>query len=423
MSSVVITPALLHGTVTPPPSKSAAHRAIICAALAKGKSRISPIVNSDDMEATIGAVKALGASVSFENDGILIDGNNTSSNISHEIDCLESGSTLRFLIPVAATSGESVTFTGKGRLPNRPIGPYLECLPANGVKCETNGGLPLTVSGKLKAGVFALPGDVSSQFITGLLLALPLLDGDSEIHLTTPLQSEGYIDLTTNIMKRFGVETNRQRQSFFVKGNQSYTPCNLIVEGDWSQAAFWLSAGALGGNIDCKGLDPNSKQGDMAVLEILQRFGANVQYRKDTVSAHGNKLYGCEIDSSQIPDLVPVLAAVASLCEGQTVIVNAARLRLKESDRLATTAKGLRALGADITERGDSLVINGVPELNGGAADGANDHRIVMALAIAAQRCKNKVTITGSDCISKSYPAFFEHYNALGGCANVIDLG
>jgi 3-phosphoshikimate 1-carboxyvinyltransferase len=427
MSSVVITPTPLHGDVTPPPSKSAAHRGIICAALAKGQSCITPFEPSDDMTATIGAVKALGASVMQEDGNLIVDGVNTFRTISTEIDCLESGSTLRFLIPIAATGGKQVVFTGRGRLPRRPIGPYLDCLPKAGVLCDTSGGLPFKISGILRPGVFLLPGDISSQFITGLLLALPLLDGDSEIRLTTPLQSEGYISLTMDIMSRFGVKTNRYGQSFFVKGNQNYTPCQFDVEGDWSQAAFWLAAGAinsnmLGGKINCRGLDINSKQGDKAVCDILRSFGAAVSC-DNSVSAHGGKLHGCEIDASQIPDLVPILAVVAALSGGRTIIGNAARLRIKESDRLKTTAAGLRALGANITEHGDALVIDGLPELAGGIADGAGDHRIVMALSIAAMRCKNPVTINGCESIEKSYPKFFEHYKTLGGNVNVIDMG
>jgi len=420
MSHVVITPRKLCGSVTPPPSKSAAHRAIICAALARGSSLIAPFEPSDDMEATVGAVSALGARVTRTKNGLCVDGSNTFCNIASNIDCMESGSTLRFLIPVAAACGKPVTFTGRGRLPLRPIGPYLDCLPKSGVDCETGGGLPLKISGVLRPGEFTLPGNVSSQFVTGLLLALPLLCGDSVIKLSSPLQSAGYVDLTLDAMRRFGVKIGCRAGSYFVKGNQKYTPCNYKTEGDWSQAAFWLAAGALGSRVECLGLDPSSKQGDRAVTEILCRFGARVGCGSEIYAA-GNELCGCEIDALQIPDIVPPLAAVAALCEGRTVISGAARLRIKESDRLHTLTLGLSALGAHVTQTDDGLVIDGVPELHGGAADGCNDHRIVMALSIAAIRCNGRVTITGCECINKSYPDFFEHYNALGGCANVVD--
>lgn len=424
MSSVVITPRSLSGVVTPPPSKSAAHRAIICAALARGKSFISPFMPSQDMEATIGAVTALGAHVTRENNGLCVDGSSTFSNIKSNIDCLESGSTLRFMIPVAALGGKPVTFTGSGLLPKRPIGPYLDCLPRADVHCETQGGLPLRISGALHSGEFTLPGDVSSQFITGLLLALPLLSGDSVVKLSTPLQSAGYIDLTIDAMRRFGVRVTCREQAYFVKGNQKYTPCNYKTEGDWSQAAFWLAAGALGSPVSCLGLDNTSKQGDRAVAEIMSRFGANIECADNTsggISATADKLSGCLIDASQIPDLVPPLAVVAALSSGRTVIRGAARLKIKESNRLLSTALGLNALGARVTQTDDGLVIDGVPQLVGGVADGFNDHRIVMALSVAAIRCKGNVTITGCESVKKSYPEFFRHYNSLGGCANVID--
>jgi 3-phosphoshikimate 1-carboxyvinyltransferase len=341
---------------------------------------------------------------------------------------LESGSTLRFIIPISAAGGAAVTFSGRGRLPQRPIGPYLDCLPSGGVTLKTSGGLPLSISGRLKSGIYTLPGNVSSQFITGLLFALPLLDGDSEIRLTTPLQSEGYIDLTMDIMRNFGVETLRQDGSFFVKGNQHYTSRNFSIESDWSQAAFWLAAGALGSAVECRGLDTGSRQGDRAIIDILRRFGVREELSvraviSDTLKITGGALFGCEIDASQIPDLVPILAAVAALSQGRTVIGNAARLRIKESDRLKTTAQGLCALGANVTERDDALIIDGVPALRGGFADGAGDHRIVMALAIAATRCQNQVTIKGCEAVNKSYPRFFEDYNALGGNAHVVDVG
>jgi len=417
MSRAVITPRILKGSITPPPSKSAAHRAIICAALAVGRTEIAPFVMSDDMKATIGAVEALGARVTVSENRITVDGSNTFRTIKPKIDCLESGSTLRFMIPVAAVSGSEITFTGKGRLPERPIGPYLECLPKAGVSCETEGGLPLKISGKLQSGEFSLPGNISSQFITGLLLALPLLPGDSVIKLTTPLESSGYVDLTIDVMERFGVEIECRNGSYFVKGNQKYTACNFQTEADWSQAAFWIAAGALGADISCNGLNPDSKQGDKAMLDVMAKFGAKVTPK----GARSGILSGCEIDASQIPDLVPPIAAVAALSKGTTVIRGAQRLRIKESDRLECIAKGLNALGANVEVTADGLIIKGVDELRGGTADGCNDHRIVMALAIAAMRSRGQVIINGCECINKSYPDFFKDYNSLGGSAYVVN--
>lgn len=417
MSCVIITPRMLKGKVTPPPSKSAAHRAIICASMSNGVSKIEPFETSNDMRATIGAVKALGAKVSLSENCLTVNGRDTFRTNCREIDCLESGSTLRFIIPVASLTDSEIIFTGKGRLPERPIGPYLDCLPKSGVICETKGGLPLKTKGKLKSGEFSLPGNISSQFITGLLLALPALTDDSIIKLTTPLESAGYVDLSISVMKQFGISVECREQSYFVKGSQKYTSCNFITEADWSQAAFWLAAGALGADITCDGIETGSKQGDKAILDILKRLGAKVTGTRVCPGA----LSGCEIDASQIPDLVPPIAAVAALSRGTTVITGAKRLRIKESDRLSCVTRELNALGARIKETEDGLVIDGVNELKGGEADGCNDHRIVMALSIAAMRSCGKVTINGCECINKSYPKFFEHYNSLGGCADVVN--
>lgn len=423
MSIVEITPKKLGGCVLPPPSKSDAHRAIICAALSSGESIIEPINLSNDMRATICAIEAVGAKVELNGKKLIINGNSTFCNISNIINCLESGSTLRFMIPVAAVSGERVTFEGNGRLPERPIGPYLTCLPKAGVRCETKGGLPLTISGKLQPGVFELPGNISSQFITGILLALPLLDGDSKIVLTTPLESSAYVDMTIAVMKKFGIEVETRDNCYYVLGHQKYTNCIYKTEADWSQAAFLLALGVLSGNekgITCKGLNLSSNQGDRKIAEILKNFGADISF-DNGVTAKPSQLHGREIDACEIPDLVPVLAVIGALSEGTTVIKNAARLRIKESDRLHAITVGLSALGGDITEKSDGLVIHGKSELDGGGADGFNDHRIVMALSCAAGRCKNKVIIKGSECINKSYPEFFDDCNSLGGVFNVID--
>ena len=420
MSHVVITPRNLSGIVTPPPSKSDAHRAIICAALARGTSTIAPFETSADMEASISAVQALGAKVERTENGLLVDGTNTFCTIQSKIDCKESGSTLRFIIPVAAVGGKPVTFTGSGRLPQRPIGPFLDCLPKAGVHCETAGGLPLTISGRIAPGEYLLPGNVSSQFITGLLLALPLLHGDSVIRLSSPLQSVGYVDLTLSALRHFGVNVHVRKSTYLIKGDQHYTPSKYKTESDWSQAAFWLVAGALGAPVTCLGLKTSSRQGDRAIFDLLLRFGAKLGCGDEITVSRGD-YHGIEIDAAQIPDLVPPLAAFAALCPGRTIIKGAERLRMKESDRLHTITLSLNTLGALVTERDDGLVIDGVPALHGGVADSFNDHRIAMALSIAAIRSKGEVTIKGCECVNKSYPEFFNHYNALGGCAHVVD--
>lgn len=417
MSNVVITPAPLNGEVTVPPSKSAVHRAVLCAAMAKGVSKIHNVELSNDIQATVNCVRALGAEVKADGDTLIIDGSRLFCNKQAALDCGESGSTLRFLIPIAAAGAAHACFTGCGRLPQRPIGIYLDCLPKAGVSLQTQGGLPLTVSGALKSGTFTLPGNVSSQFITGLLLSLPLLDGDSKIILSSPLESAGYIDMTIEIMSDFGVQITHTESGYHIKGNQRYCPREYTCEGDWSQAAFFLAAGALGGQVTVHGLNLASSQGDRACAELFARFGAQITFGSGSVTATALPLHAVKIDARQIPDLVPILAVTAAFAEGTTVIEGAGRLRIKESDRLNAITQGLGAFGAQIEETEDGLVIMGVPSLRGGLAEGFNDHRIVMALAVAAIKASGTVTITDRESIKKSYPSFFTDYNRLGGRA------
>lgn len=409
MSDVLIRPASLRGRLKVPLSKSAAHRAVICSALSGGGNIIPPDESiSDDIKATKDAVSLLLAANGKSAENIILD-------------CGESGSTLRFLIPLAAALGVPAKFIGRGRLPQRPIGIYLDCLPKHGAVCETCGGLPLKISGKLTPGVFSLPGDISSQFITGLLLSLPLLDGESEIRLTSPLESAGYVDMTVQIMKKFGVSAQKLENGWIVPGNQKYLPnTSYIIERDWSQAAFFLAAGALGGKIELEGLNVGSCQGDRAAEKLFRKFGANIYWNSGVLTAEPQNLRGMDIDASQIPDLVPVLAATAAVCEGQTIIYNAKRLRLKESDRLSAMASGLNSLGGKVRETPDGLIINGVDKLHSGKIDGYNDHRVVMAFAVAALKADGDIIITDSQSVQKSYPDFFKDYNSLGGRACVM---
>ena len=406
MSCVRLLPSSLRGEITVPVSKSAAHRAVLCAALA-GQDLALPENEtvSDDIAATRKAA------------ALLLDGKDTPVTL----DCRESGSTLRFLIPLAAALGRTVTFTGCGRLPERPVGVYLDCLPPRGVRCETEGGLPLTVSGTLTPGEFRLPGNVSSQFITGLLLALPLLGGDSEITLTTPLQSAAYVDMTAETMRAFGAVAERTKTGWHIPGNQRYRPnVSFTVERDWSQAAFFLAAGMLGGPVELRGLNPASSQGDRTAEELFRRFGAQLAWNGGVLTARAGEFPDSvpEIDASQIPDLVPVLSAAAALVPGKvTRITHAERLRLKESDRLTAMAQGLNRLGGCVRELPDGLEIAGVEQLRGGTAEGCNDHRIVMALSLAALRTESETVLTDAESIRKSYPDFFRDYNRLGGKA------
>ena len=402
--NMTITPAVLKGTVTPPPSKSQAHRLIIAAALSDGFCKLSNVDLSEDIQATLRCMRTLDADASADGTIIrgadLVDGH---EELAPEVmDCGESGSTLRFLIPVALALKGGGIFTGHGRLMERPQEPYFALFREKGIFYEQKDEV-LTVEGKLTAGVYTLPGNVSSQFITGLLYALPLLEGDSRIELTTDLESRGYVDMTLDALKRFGVTAEYDgKRTFHVPGNQYYQHQNLAIEADWSNAAFWYGAKFLGCPVEIGGLDQASVQGDRAIAGFYEQMGG------------AGRL---ELDVSQCPDLVPPLAAMAALRAGETTaIVNAGRLRIKESDRLATVTEVLNALGAQVEEHEDHLVIHGREKLAGGVTvSGHNDHRIAMMAAIAAIRCEKPVTIIGAECVKKSYPKFWEDYEALGG--------
>ena len=419
----------VRGTITPPPSKSAAHRALLCAALAGGGT-VRGITDSEDMQATLRALPALGASPAAEKEAVSASRVVTFTPAAPPaggpvtVDCGESGSTLRFLIPLFAAKGIPAVCTGRGRLPERPLGVYADCLPGHGVTLSGPGdgkSLPLSVSGRLQAGQYVLPGDVSSQFITGLLLALPLCEGDSEIVLSTPLESAAYVTMTVEAMARAGVAVETTSFGWRVSGGQAYRPHEETVEADWSQAAFLLAAGALGGEIALTGLNPRSSQGDREALALFRRFGADITEAGGRVLCRRAPLHGIDIDASQIPDLVPILAVTAALAEGTTRITGAARLRLKESDRLAATAHCLRLLGGRAEERPDGLVIEGRPFLEGGEVPGYNDHRIVMSMAVAALGCRGPVTIGDAGSVRKSWPAFFTDYQRIGGAVHVLE--
>ena len=287
--------------------------------------------------------------------------------------------------------------------------PYINELGKHGVKMELKDEV-LTVSGKLASGVYELPGDVSSQFVSGLLLALPLLDGDSEIKLTTKLESASYVGLTTDCMASFGVNVQETESGFIVKGGRNYRPQKYFIEADYSQAAFFLVANMLGGNYVCEGLREESLQGDKKILEIVSACGARLVKSNGGIMTLGERHKAMTVDATDIPDLVPPLAALFSLCDGTSQIVGAKRLRLKESDRLASVASELNKLGADIIENEDSLTIHGVRKLKGGHVTSPNDHRIAMMCAVASLRCETPVYLTGWGDVAKSYPKFWEDF-------------
>lgn len=384
--NLTITPGKLSGTVTPPPSKSQAHRLLICAALAGEGSVIHGLADSQDIRATRRCLAEL----------------NTERINLPKFDCGESGSTLRFLIPIALALRGGGIFTGHGRLMERPQKPYFDIFDEKGIRYEQKEGV-LTVEGRLTPGEYRLPGNVSSQFFTGLLMALPLLDGPSVIIPTTRMESEGYIGMTLEAMHEFGVDIASTRSlppHYLIPGGSRYQTAEATVEGDWSQAAFWYAANCLGCTVDVRGVSQHSAQGDRVIESCCQ-----------DLSRPGDR----EIDMSGCPDLAPPVAAAAAVRQGTIRLVNAARLRIKESDRLAAITAALNAQGARVTEHPDSLTIYGQDSLTGGTVDCCNDHRIAMMAAVAATRCREPVTLLGAECVAKSYPDFWEHYRLLGG--------
>lgn len=407
--NIKIQPKTLSGEITIPPSKSISHRALICAALSHGESEIRGLLECEDIDATREALETLGANFRDENGVTYVQGIENPPKKA-EINCRESGSTLRFLIPVAAALGVETTFIGSGKLPTRPITPYLEEFPKHGVEFVSDT-MPYHIKGKLTAGQYPVTGDISSQFITGLLFALPLLEGNSTIVLTTPLQSKPYADITVKCMKDFGVETLEFNGNFSVKGVQQYNPAKYTVEGDCSQAAFFAVSNCLGSDIKLNGLNLSSVQGDRAVFDII-----------DSMIKIGQNYSGFDVDASDIPDLVPILTVLAAFADSPSHIRGCKRLRIKESDRLESISTVLNSLGADIKIVDDELEINGVKELHGGICSSFNDHRIAMSLAIASQRCTEELIITDAECVAKSYPTFFEDFRSLGGDYDVIML-
>lgn len=411
--NVTIIAGALHGKVGSIPSKSVAHRALICAALADGTTDIRLPRSNEDIDVTASCLRAMGVEIS-ENGASLSVAPITTATDYAELNCGESGSTLRFLLPVAAAILPKVSFLGTGRLPERPIGGLSDAMKNNGAEFSGNR-IPFTVSGGLRAGTYEIAGDVSSQYISGLLMALPLLEGDSRIVLTSPLCSEPYVMITLDMLAKFGIQIERKDNEFLVHGRQVFrSPKTVNVDGDWSAAAFFLVGGAIGGDVTVNDVQMNSAQGDKAIVEILRSFGADVAVHENSVRVKVSSLKACSIDVSQIPDLLPILTVLASFAEGTTVLYNAANLRHKESDRLASSATMINSLGGTAVEYADRLEIIGTL-LTGGTVDSFGDHRIAMSAAIAASMCREQTTIIGAEAVKKSYPEFFKDFLALGG--------
>lgn len=408
----------LQGDVVIPPSKSLSHRYIIAASLAEGVSKISNIMYSADIKATINACRALGANIECFDNYLIINGVSKVSRVSQEIDCNESGSTVRFMIPIAMTLDKPCTFIGHNNLVNRPLEQYLNIFDKFDItyKKEDSAYLPLTVNNSLKPGKYELRGDISSQFITGLLYALPLLDGDSEIILTSKLMSKGYVDLSLDVLDKYGIKiTNNNYMSFYIKGQQHYVAANYSVPGDYSQAAFFIVAGALGANIRMLGMNEDSLQGDKKIIDDVNSLGGNVFFDNGVLYSKKANLKGNTIDLGQTPDSGPALSILCSLASGKSKFTNAKRLRIKECDRITDMAKELKKLGAITAETEDTMSFNGVSSFIGNTTlDGHNDHRVVMALSMAKIVTSGDLKILGAEAINKSFPQFFETLIKLG---------
>ncbi len=388
--NVTVKPRKLSGKVDSISSKSVAHRMLICAALSDKVSEVEIDNTSADIEATVGALVSLGAEIEKNNNVYTVTP--IGEKCENIIDCNESGSTLRFLVPVAASLGKKCAFTGRGRLPSRPMSTLTDEMKKHAVSVSDT--FPIEIEGKMTGGKFIIDGSVSSQFVTGLLMALPQIGG-GEIEMTGNIQSRSYIDITLSVMEKFGVKVEEKGNSYIVP-DKKFTSSLTRAEGDWSNAAFFLAAG-----VEVENLDENSKQGDKKITEVLKKLR--------------NESGEVFIDVSDIPDLVPIISVVAAVRHGRTNIINAERLKIKESDRILSTVSMINSLGGAATGNDNSITIDGVEFLRGGTVDSFNDHRIVMSAAIASHFSVGDVTILGAEAVNKSYPTFFEDMKKAGG--------
>ncbi len=420
-SQITLFPTKIKGKISVPPSKSLSHRALICASLSKGKSKISNILLSEDIKATISALEHLGAKFEIDKTEVVVTGVNRLKYDNNPIHCNESGSTLRFMIPIFSLTNKEVVFVGEKSLIKRPQTIYQQIFNDDGnifIKTDNK----IVVKGSIKSKEYFIDGTVSSQFFSGLMFSLPLLEEDSTIYVNGNLESRSYIDLTIEILEEFGIVIQEIENGYFIQGNQTYEPHNYRIEGDYSQAAFFLVGGIINGAIEIGDLNYESNQGDKAIIDIITTMNGRTIFTENGFIVSKSDTTGTTIDISDCPDLGPIVALLGSLSKGTTTITNISRLRLKESDRVNSTVSILKALGANIVVKDEKIIIHGKPLLQGGVTvDSYNDHRIAMMVSIAALCCKKEVVLTNANAINKSYPHFFEDYKHVGGKYKIKD--
>lgn len=403
----------VEGTVTVPPSKSYAHRALIALSLSKGKGTIHHVDLSSDIMATLKCLEDLGVDFFVDNEDIMLDATSFGNRRDRVLKPEESGSTLRFFIPITLLFDEVYTFRGSTNLLKRPLAVYEELFQDLDIMMFRDSLESIVIKGKLEPGDFSMRGDVSSQFISGMLMVLPLLAGDSTLTVTEEFQSESYVNMTVKVMRDFGIEIHRENDTYFVPGNQTYQVRDYIVEGDYSQAAYFLAAGAIAGHTRVVGLNHASTQGDQKIVTILEKMGVQISSVENGYEVNKSEISAMDIDVSDIPDLTPVLGVLLSLSKGTGRLMKVDRLRYKESDRVKTTIDLINHLGGDAKEEGSDIIITGKENLSGGSVYGHNDHRIVMAAAIASLGCLNPVIIDGHEAVKKSYPDFFQDLEGI----------
>ena len=420
---MTFSPAHLQGTAVAPASKSEAHRRMICAGLTAGETTLTGYMDSADMAATRRCLRALGAATERGEDWLTLRGQAKKVARLPVLDCGESGSTLRFFVPIALAVAGGGVFRMHGRLGQRPMDVYRDLFVPRGVRWRMgvgcDGAAELTVQGKLEAGNYVLPGNVSSQFVSGLMFALPMLGEDSTLQVQQPVESAGYIRMTVEAITQSGVVMDEIAPfKWRIPGNQAYRAEDGRLSGDYSQAAVLLCASAMGHDVTVSGLAAETTQGDRAVLRHLEQLGAQVTEQDGCITVHADGLHGATLDMSDCPDIAPILALVCQLAEGESRLTGCGRLRIKECDRLAATVEILNLLGGDAKAEGNDIVIRGVQQLRGGVAiPDYNDHRMVMLAAIAAAKAEQPVTVAGTNALNKSWPEFISVYRQLGGMA------